>query len=248
MGYAANCGGSLVAVRSMKAAKGTSHIHWATPGHFLDLVYAFDSITLDPCWNDGSQIRAEYVCDGERFFKRVHEQYISIAGTPFTRPHYTPVDLPPGAKADGLLLDWPAKGLTYVNPPYAAGAMQLWAEKGAKEAARGREMIWLVAARPSTEWFQIMMAANPTSILWWGPGRLSFENPPGRNKCQRCGAAVDAHPCTINDDGNEWVCESFTQEKQASSVESLVLYFGERAARFREVFTGKGYFMVPAPL
>lgn len=82
---------------------------------------------------------------------------------------------------DGLLVDWadhltalPADGvsrLVYMNPPYSAAAE--WSSKAAGEAARGVEIISLVAARPDSRWFYRLVWDSAQAVCFW-KGRLRF--------------------------------------------------------------------------
>ena len=87
-----------------------------------------------------------------------------------------PGDTPVGAyllnaHPDGLVKQWPANGVVYVNSPYGT-ALKHWVNKCAVEAAGGCEIIALVTARPDTRWFA--QALNTSQSLCLISGRLTF--------------------------------------------------------------------------
>lgn len=83
---------------------------------------------------------------------------------------------------DGLTCDWLAKAgqhLVYVNPPYKAAAHFM--AKCDEEAARGVNVLALVAARTDTRWAHRAFR-TATALCFWGPGRIKFDNPPPGSK------------------------------------------------------------------
>lgn len=185
----------------MTTKKNTSWIHWSTPIEVregLDRMFP-DGVDLDPCWNPGSKVRAKFKCDGTNF-------------------HPDPGYLKERLTGDGLLLDWTNElfNSIYVNPPYNAGAMKRWTHKIAGTADHLRNhcfsIVVLTAARPSAQWWRTLVDAEPEVLLLWGPGRLSFENPPP------------------------------DYEESSSTVESALWYFGSSPIDFREAFAERGTF------
>lgn len=243
----------MKAPRKPDTDDGESWSHWTTPAKVLDRLRGMGNVVLDPCWNPHAKTHPLIAADGTQLWRRED----------VTKPFMVPV---PGTVGDGLKLNWVSVGgLVFVNPPYDAGAMALWSAHIAEQARRGCEIIPLVAARSSTLWYKTLMEARPQHILQWGPGRIGFDNPPPP-VCKHCKKSKSKHfhvplnteakdealMCPLNDGemrGTMWV-ESV--RKPASSVESLLLYYGERqsprlfstrAELFRECFSGCGYFL-----
>lgn len=117
---------------------------------------------------------------------------------------------------DGLTADWGAlayDGLVFVNPPYGRGELSAWIEKCEAEARGGCEVIALVPASTGSNWFHGALVSAAALVLW-GPGRISFGNPPP-------GEAI-ARP----------------------SIDSAVIYWGQRPHRFVDAFRGRGLAVV----
>ena len=77
---------------------------------------------------------------------------------------------------DGLAVPW--RGKIYVNPPYGMPAILEWVKKCVLENRHnGAEIIALLPANTSAEWFDIVAATSRAAFLW-GPGlggrRLHF--------------------------------------------------------------------------
>jgi hypothetical protein len=157
--------------------------HWTTPPSVLDRVRVVSAIALDPCSNDASQVVAHRRCTGAK------------------------------DEGDGLVADWGElsfDGLVFVNPPYGRQDLARWVDKMVAEAAAGCEIVALLPSSTGTKWFA-KIAASAQAVCFWGPGRLSFGNPPA-------GKAND-NP----------------------SIDNLVAYWGPHAFRFLAAFADVGH-------
>lgn len=129
---------------------------WLTPPWLLDLVREVDDIALDPCPGPAGWVRAT-----------------------------SELRLDKGD--DGLATDWYAHwaedlrrlGLVFVNPPYGPGHLPLWAPKILSEAERGAaegmEIVALLPATPSPEWFHLL--APKADAICFLAGRPKFWSP-----------------------------------------------------------------------
>lgn len=73
---------------------------------------------------------------------------------------------------DGLAQDWTGHGLVFVNPPYGRH-VPVWMRKCRDEAAKGAEIIALVAAKVGTKWTQEIIYPSADGICHWR-GRITF--------------------------------------------------------------------------
>lgn len=122
--------------------------HWTTPQVVIDAVLQVGDVGLDPCSNVESLVPA----------------FVKLMGQP-------------GDANDGLKMAWhtlKAKGLVFVNPPYAN--VKAFAKKAILEATAGAEIILLVAARMDTQWTHGCLQTAQAACFW--EGRIRFENPP----------------------------------------------------------------------
>ncbi len=167
--------------------------HWTTPESFLARVRRLGRIGLDPCANEASTVGASCQAFG---LKKAARMWGSET-----------------APEDGLTLDWRAcllgASLVFVNPPYGR-AIPPWAAKMAMEGRRGAEIVALLPARTDAGWFQRHILDEATALLFWGPGRISFDNP----------------PVGVRGAG--------------STVSNAVAYWGPRPRQFGEAFEGCG--------
>lgn len=111
---------------------------------------------------------------------------------------------------DGLSISWTfvaGGGLIYVNPPY--NQARAFVQKCVYEASQGAEIILLTASRTDTKWAHLIFA-TAKAVCLWGPGRISFGNPPPESP------------------------------GEAPSIASMFSYWGERAAEFMAAFHGHG--------
>lgn len=138
-------------VANLAPMMSSAKMDWRTPRAVLDRVCRLGPIGLDPCPSPDAA------------------NWIAEVNTPW--PEY-----------DGLTADWAVvygsayqPGPVFVNPPYGR-ALAAWMGKCAEEAARGREIIGLVPARPDTRWFKHCWSAN--AICFWR-GRIKFETDSG---------------------------------------------------------------------
>lgn len=92
---------------------------------------------------------------------------------------------PCGAEASYSIhgLDLPWWGLAYVNPPYGR-ALQTWADKVVKEAARGVEIVMLVPSRTDTRWWGQVFEAAQACAFW--KGRITFVGAPSAAPFPSC--------------------------------------------------------------
>lgn len=130
---------------TQRALMSRSSVEWNTPPDFLERVYAVlgSPVDLDPCSNATSVVRARVVC-------RLDLGY------------------------DGLAFDWRSVGRTaFVNPPYGGKVGRVWADKIAREAEAGVEIIALVPARTDTAAFQRGYLATCSAVCFVS-GRVRF--------------------------------------------------------------------------
>ena len=128
---------------------------WATPQLFLDALYAFGPVRLDPCSNKHSIVESK-----ERW--TVNKKYLPDGSKVSKKPE------------DTFTTPWPKKGLIFCNPPYGKES-DVFLEKMAQEAIEGAEIIALVPARVDTaRWHE--HAEKADAILLW-KGRISFISP-----------------------------------------------------------------------
>lgn len=103
---------------------------------------------------------------------------------PWAQP--APARLDRDSRPDGLAADWAelanvpigARGLVYVNPPYARGHLIAWAYKCAEEARRGVEIVALTPVAPTTAWWRL--ARYSCDALGYLDRRVQFEGGPMR--------------------------------------------------------------------
>jgi len=132
------------------------------PETFLDAMYPASRIMLA----SGS----EHWCSSDEILNPVR-RFDEIAFDPFSNANSRvgarqEIMLP----QDSLLMDWPAEGLIYTNPPYG-DQLPRCAQKIGDEARRGREIMTLVPARVDTNWWQNLLA--PMYWCAW-TGRVHF--------------------------------------------------------------------------
>jgi hypothetical protein len=133
--------------------------HWNTPEDLLSVVRLLGPIGLDPCSNKFSTVNAavEYRIDkGE----------------------------------NGLRRPWSGKGLVFVNPPFTwinpvrrakQALIPLWTRKALEEAQQGAEIVFLVPARISSQWFHKYLRRAQRLCLWEGRLCFSFEGKIGNS-------------------------------------------------------------------
>lgn len=120
----------------------SDRMDWRTPEPVLERVRRIAPIALDPCASSDPR---------DWFAKRniTKEQ-------------------------NGLIQSWTrlaGGGLIYSNPEYGDEVVR-WTGKGCDEARAGAEIVFLVAARTDTVWFQELAARSPIGLFW--RGRLQF--------------------------------------------------------------------------
>lgn len=145
--------------------------NWTTPVDVLQLVMRVHDggIALDPCSNANS--RVSEVCPG------VVEWMLD------SRPEGIPAHRHLFGNTDGLHQDWKeavrtslAGRLTFVNPPYGRG-IGAWVDKMIQEADHGIAILALVPSRTDATWWH-KLVRSADAVCFWGPGRISFDNPP----------------------------------------------------------------------
>lgn len=124
---------------------------WNTPQEFLDVLYQFGPVALDPCSNENSKV----IADRSYIFERGEDGLL----LPWLHSFNT----------EGL---W--NSLTFCNPPYG-DSLPIWVQKASDEAKKGAEIITLTPSRTDTEWFQALQE-RATALAFW-KGRLTFEIP-----------------------------------------------------------------------
>jgi hypothetical protein len=71
---------------------------------------------------------------------------------------------------DGLTAPWGGHGLVFCNPPYGR-ELKPWAEKIAREAGQGVEVVTLVPARPGSSWWRTL---STKALVCYLDRRLTF--------------------------------------------------------------------------
>jgi len=128
---------------------------WCTSRELLEPVYAVFDVDLDPCSNPSSVVEAKHHIWLPRYEEKVAE-----------RPDMN-VEL-----GNGIASPWTKFGRTvYVNPPFGDDDMPQWIGKMIHEREQGAEIIALLPAYPSSQWFANMWA-TADGLCWYGiPGR-----------------------------------------------------------------------------
>ena len=117
-----------------------------TPRWLLDEVRKLGQITLDPCSNPWSTVRALVELDGSPGKDGLTADWRELAG--------------PG-------------GLVFVNPPYGRGCMSRWAPTIALNAAAPIETLALVKADHSTAWWDVLRGSADAVVYL--ADRVRFE-------------------------------------------------------------------------
>lgn len=163
--------------------------NWGTPQKFLDVLYQFDSVGLDPCSNEHSIVKA-----------REHWTEYTQTFEDKTIENKLPEET--------FIWPWGGRGLVYCNPPYGKES-DVFFEKMAKEGALGTEIIALVPGRTDVKRWHEKGATTADAECKW-KGRISFIDP-------------------------------ITHEvKPGTKFPSIVLYWGLRIRRFKQVFEKYG--------
>lgn len=143
---------------------------------------------------------------------------------------------------DGLAEPWIGHGVVYANPEYQRRLLKLFIRKGIDEFVsgvardkRGRpvpgtaagtglrcgkedHLFLLVPARADTRWFQDELLPACTSMCFWR-GRLRFAS--GKKGMTKAG--------------------KMKKDYDPAPFPSLILYFGRRPKRFRDLFSKYGW-------
>ena len=151
---------------------------WGTPRVVLDPIDQMGGIELDPCANLRSVVECrQRIC--------LPEDGLAVSWYDRVLSHsYQPVDaldllevkehVPVKVIGDGgIVIGIPPRAkIVFVNPPYGR-AIKKWVEKCREEAAKGCEIVLLVAGRVDTKWFQENIFATAQAVCFW-KGRIKF--------------------------------------------------------------------------
>lgn len=204
--------------------------NWLTPPDILDRVRSVYGglIDFDPASNLVAQqyVKATQNC---------------VAPDDEYQPPYGVLshDIPPGMRIDGLKQDW--RGNIWCNPPYSAGNIDAFVQKGITEwndcfrdtfanIRRGRvtQMMFLVNSSTDTEWYHTLLRNCSVALLW--KGRIKFwkiENGAAHKKWE----GQKSKEMGLGKIGN------------SPRYLSTLFYFGAFEDTFMNVFHSKGTFI-----
>lgn len=137
--------------QTRKVLMSSKKANWRTPSEFKEILDGFGAVGLDPAGHPESLMSAE-------------KQYLLSKGE------------------NGLTLTWYGHGLVFVNPPYGKDRRRKntprcirWFRKALRELRRhpNLEIIFLIAGRPDTTYFQEYVFEHAQALCWWR-GRLKF--------------------------------------------------------------------------
>jgi len=121
------------------------------------------------------------------------------------------------AADDGLAQRWSVDGLNFCNPPYSETGK--WLRKAESEAKRGAESIVLIPSRTGARYFA---PAWRSAAMCFVTGRITFLN-------------ADTGLPQVDGQGRP----------MPARFESVILYWGQRRARFRLFFNQLGEVIYP---
>lgn len=212
---------------------GASRDDWRTPPEVLERVRRVAPIGLDPCTAIGNPTGASI-----------------FAVAPGAWPAGEP--LPWSARIDGLSFPWamhcPEGELVFVNPPYSRGNLGVWTKRCAFEACFERDIIALVPADTSTDWWH--ESCRPATKREWGPPccahhASSTAHDPETGRCLSDGCRCPGRAVLGASGGADAVCFwrgrlSFVGSPGPAPFASALVYWGENPHRFIDAFHGAG--------
>lgn len=213
---------------------GLSRDDWRTPPEVLERVRRVAPIGLDPCTGIENPTGASI-----------------FAVAPGAWPADEP--LPWSARIDGFSFPWsmhcPEGELVWVNPPYSRGNLGPWTARCRTEAMGGAEIIALVPADPSTDWWNESCRPSTGRVAWGPPccdhARSSTAHDPVSGRCMSAGCICPGRPILGAAGGADAVCFwrgrlNFIGAPSGAPFPSALVYFGERVHRFIDAFHGVG--------
>lgn len=222
---------SVLATQSR--AGGVDRDSWCTPPEVLERVRAVAPIGLDPCSQPHNPTGAAI-----------------WAVAPGAWPAGEP--LPWSARIDGFSFPWamhcPEGSLVWVNPPYSRGNLAPWTARCRSEAESGAEVIALVPADTSTDWWH--ESCRPAVRLALGApccahaSSSTAHDDDGVCMSDGCPCAGRSLPIVLSG-GAAAVCFLrgrlvFGGAPGPAPFASALIYHGPRPHRFAEVFSPSG--------
>lgn len=149
--------------RDRKVLHSSRRDNWCTPLWFVELLWQFGDVVLDPCSNARSLVHAYHSARRGRLPSPCPPHLVSNNGLTVNWHHYC------GHKKGMRRGVTPVDGFVYVNPPYGR-LVGPWVEKCRIEYERGAEVVALLPARVDTQWYQGAGAVADVEVC----GRLTF--------------------------------------------------------------------------